>query len=550
YQKMNKLYSLPAPMRTYPLPTFIPHNPISLFHVLYTWLSQVITRPSSAPSPLYQAWWSPETRSIHVTDSRSIRGLWEQGFYGKGNLSRSEPSWMEREQQQGKDKTKRHIAEEHTQRVREKRQQTKWERARKEREAIEQIRLEEASSKHENTLVPEEELPDLLMDSDTSLTASESDDIFMEKTKTSVPSPVGPMELLSLPNSTLDLNMSAQSNTMPIVQDDFQRGPGQWVHAAPVGPKELLALPNAHFFRPTSIPLETLEEAKAEPIADKSETAYIPTREIIAQAEATTGITSLDALSHNVENTAPVTPKIKRQKSVRFSPTVEKTTFDAFEPPSPERALSPITTLEIQEEPLPAVNQEHYQLTPQEAFFLTYALGVLTVFDPATKIAIPNEELLNLFRRNSSFPPVANPSLSPDDTFMTQYVVYHHFRSLGWCVRGGAKFSCDFMLYQRGPPFSHAEFAVLILPAYSDKYWSKDVFLQNYVQQKQTRTWSWLHCLNRVINMAKKTLVLVYVDIPRPLSPAAEQKLGMDGILSRYKVREFILKRWARDRER
>jgi tRNA-splicing endonuclease subunit Sen2 len=45
----------------------------------------------------------------------------------------------------------------------------------------------------------------------------------------------------------------------------------------------------------------------------------------------------------------------------------------------------------------------------------------------------------------------------PDNPFLVNYIVYHHYRSLGWVVRGGIKFCVDYMLYKRGPVFSHAE---------------------------------------------------------------------------------------------
>src|SRR6266536_2919535 len=144
-QQLNQLYELPAPLRTFPLPTFVPHNPLSLFHVLYAWLSQTIRPQSSHFETLYQGWFSPDTRSVHVTDLRSIRGLWEQGFYGKGSLSRSEPSWLDREKARRGEKAKT-TSEENTRLRRAERQQTKWERARKEREAIDQKLLEEAET--------------------------------------------------------------------------------------------------------------------------------------------------------------------------------------------------------------------------------------------------------------------------------------------------------------------------------------------------------------------------------------------------------------------
>ena len=48
------------------------------------------------------------------------------------------------------------------------------------------------------------------------------------------------------------------------------------------------------------------------------------------------------------------------------------------------------------------------------------------------------------------------PALRPDDPFMVSYVAYHHFRSLGWVVKPGIKFAADWLLYRRGPVFSHS----------------------------------------------------------------------------------------------
>ena len=46
-----------------------------------------------------------------------------------------------------------------------------------------------------------------------------------------------------------------------------------------------------------------------------------------------------------------------------------------------------------------------------------------------------------------------------DNPFLVNYVVYHHYRSLGWVIKGGLKFCVDYLLYKRGPVFSHAEYA-------------------------------------------------------------------------------------------
>lgn len=596
-QTLNKLYALPAPLRTFPLPTLVPHNPISLFHILYVWLSQTINPPTSHLETPYQGWWSPETRSVHVTDSRSIRGLWEQGFYGKGSLSRSEPSWILGQRARTNNKGKV-TSEEVTKQRRAARQQTKWERARKEREAIEQRLLEEAeaalaaeTANNGDSTSTEEEV---LFESDTSVTVSEGYGESVRDTKI-WQSPVGPSELLSLPNSSLDLNKYT-SDTTRTVKDGFEMVSDSLAaieaFAAPVGPQQILALPNSKNGIPQKelAPLEddeerlqathhTLAKAAAHLFPEsrmngngsahghglnghaKTTDSYINGHTNITD-DAINGSVHSDDTAHTsnftpngsaMTNGTPRTPKMKRQKSVRFSPTVEKNTFIQNEPPSPEHATI-TAAIEVEAEPLAEPleieEQEHFQITLEEAFFLTYSLGVLTVLDPVTRSPISNKDLFTLFRKSSYFPPLTNPGLAPDDPFILNYVVYHHFRSLGWVVRGGVKFAVDFMLYNRGPVFSHAEFAVVILPSYSDPYWSTDAWLQNYVKEKEKRTWAWFHCINRVITQVKKTLVLVYVDIPKPLEEGVESDIGVDGVLGRYKIREVVTQRWLSNRQR
>ena len=62
-------------------------------------------------------------------------------------------------------------------------------------------------------------------------------------------------------------------------------------------------------------------------------------------------------------------------------------------------------------EDIEIANQEHLQLTLEEAFFLTYALGSLKITNakiPSTTTADAktNWHLLQLFRRHSFFPPL------------------------------------------------------------------------------------------------------------------------------------------------
>ncbi|KAG0646678.1 tRNA-splicing 2 [Hyphodiscus hymeniophilus] len=591
-QNVNKLYALPAPLRTFPLPTLVPHNPLSLFQILYVWLSQTINPPSSHFETPYYGLWSPETRSVHVTDSRSIRGLWEQGFYGKGSLSRSEPNWMSGQKARRENKGKV-TSEEVTRQRRAARQQTKWERARKEREAIEQKLLEEAEAARVSDTTNNGDSASTgeegLFESDTSVTVSDvCEDSSVEKYM-EWQSPVGPLELLSLPNSTLDLAKASLNLTRAVEQDVATvSDPVSFMgsNAAPVGPLQILALPNSRLERSFNEALlseggNEIVTATHHSLKEDSKDSFLKSRSnengaaighgLNGHATATkpymnghSSITegAINGSAHSdgtayTSNFLPngsaisaSTPMMKRRKSVRFSPTVEKNTFIQNEPLSPEHASLITTIIADEAEPAKTEEQEHFQLTLEEAFFLAYSLGALTILDPVTKSPISNKDLFKVFRRSSYFPPLTNASFAPDDPFMLNYVVYHHFRSLGWVVRGGVKFAVDFMLYNRGPVFSHAEFAVVILPSYSDPYWSSDVSLQNYVKGKEKRTWAWFHCINRVITQVRKTLVLVYVDIPSPLNDGDEEDIGVDGVLARYKVREVVMQRWLSNRQR
>ncbi|KAK0103071.1 tRNA splicing endonuclease subunit sen2 [Cadophora gregata] len=592
FEQLNKLYALPAPLRTFPLPTFVPHNPLSLFHILYVWLSQTVHPEQSHISPAYQGWFSPETRSVHVTDIRSIRGLWEQGFYGKGNLSRSEPSWLSREKTRLGTKTKI-TSEEVTRQRRAERQVTKWERARKEREAIDQTLQEEAAAEQpeETPIAPLDALP-LEAPAEPQFAPPEQvlaeEEIFSANSSYQLVAPVAPLELLALPNSLADLESLLWNNTVECFVEDFDGKFVQRFHAPSIGPLELLALPNSieSFLSniPTSLKTPStsdLTKSATTGQLDRPEVS-LPASDIPAEDQpnalklnghlhleevelvggSETNDETVDGSVHSEQTTEtndtgggstpvngiPSTPKMKRRKSVRFSPTVEKNTFIQTEPPSPEKAATNTTTIE--EARLVIKNQEHVQLTLEEAFFLSYALGSLTVLDPNTNAPISNEDLFYLARKTSYFPPQANPSLSPDDPFMINYVVYHHFRSLGWVLRSGTKFSVDYMLYTRGPVFTHAEFAILVLPSYTDPYWRSNPFLENYVKGKEQRTWAWLSCINRVITQVKKTLILTYVDVPKPVDVQEERELGIDGVLRRYKVREVVMKRFSANRMR
>jgi tRNA-splicing endonuclease subunit Sen2 len=567
---LHQIYALPAPIRTFPLPTFYPNNPVSLFHVAYAWLQQVFRPPPYEPSVVHHGVWSPETTSVHVTDEKSMRALWEQGFYGKGSLSRSEPNWLKREEvrrgiRQG------HVSEILTLQRREDRAQAKWERARLEQEVIRQTRLREAQASVPSVsgTVPEIAAP--------------------------VPTfraPVGPLELLALPNS--DVPVKAPTPISFVVA-------AATAAAAPVGPLELLALPNSAVELAAREKLLSsanndilLDEASsngthapfASRVVDCSDPKIpglslfgLPLDINISQAgvtqEADTAPArpvaekqnSSDSLSPSSDSNSD--PAVKRRKSVRFSPTVESTTFEAQDPPSPRHTAflmkgaksRPVNGhAKSSEQDVPAVsladdtanvpvivNKEHLQLMPEEAFFLAFGLGALTVNDAVAGKPLSTTDMFRLFRQYSYFPPrieADDPHLQPDDAFLVNYAVYHHFRSLGWTPRAGIKFGVDWLLYTRGPVFDHAEFGLMVIPSYTDPLWAGSG------KKQAKKTWQWMHSIVRVLAHVTKSLVLVYVDIPPPSKFDAALEKGFVEAFKQYKVREVMVKRWSSNRNR
>ena len=443
----NKLHAQPLPVNIYPLPPLIPNNPFSLLHIAFSFSYQLLAPPSSRPETLLQGIFSPETNSVHVTDPVAIRYLWEKGFFGKGNLSRSEPSWLDRERARHGVKAGQ-TSEEATKQRREERRDFKNERARKEQEAIEERLLEERKQQsHVSVSVTEEVSTDI----------------------------------------------------------ELQHGDHQ------------------------TLPQTPIITADGESIGDAISLKEKPNLSI----RDTQGVIKLEALDLKLTNSS-LTPS---------SPIPDELASHAIK------------------------QEEHLQLTTEEAFFLAYGLGVLDIRDQSTSKSLPPDLLFCLFRQYSYFPPLSIAELLPDDPFMLSYIVYHHFRSLGWVVRPGIKFAVDHLLYKRGPVFSHAEFAVIILPSYSHPYWSSTKTLTKECQKKSTKSWWWLHCVNRVQSQVQKNLILTYVEVPPPAAISRKRSAQIDKsdvskdysqqnptdighILKQYNVRELSVKRWIPNRSR
>lgn len=146
---------------------------------------------------------------------------------------------------------------------------------------------------------------------------------------------------------------------------------------------------------------------------------------------------------------------------------------------------------DLTEDEIPA-NAEHLQLSLQEAFFLAWAVRCLTVRDSETEQDLELPYLWELCLQIPTYPDMERRF---DNPFLVNYVAYHHFRSLGWVVKSGIKFCVDYLLYKRGPVFHHAEFAVVIVPSYSDQ---NDRETSPYHLPNSTpMSWQWFSTINR-----------------------------------------------------
>ena len=80
---------------------------------------------------------------------------------------------------------------------------------------------------------------------------------------------------------------------------------------------------------------------------------------------------------------------------------------------------------------------EYLQLSLEEAFFLTYAVGVLEIKNPATDEVMDISTCWKTFRHEQA-------------NFSSNYAVYHHLRACGWVPKAGLKFGVEFLAYRQG----------------------------------------------------------------------------------------------------
>ncbi|XP_032628451.1 tRNA-splicing endonuclease subunit Sen2 isoform X1 [Chelonoidis abingdonii] len=165
---------------------------------------------------------------------------------------------------------------------------------------------------------------------------------------------------------------------------------------------------------------------------------------------------------------------------------------------------------------------EYLQLSLEEAFFLVYALGCLSIYY--------NEEPLTILKLWEVFSEV-------QPNFRTTYMAYHYFRSKGWVPKVGLKYGTDLLLYRKGPPFYHASYSVIA-----------ELVNDNFVGSlRRPLNWMSLSGLNRTTMNVSKELMLCYLIRPCDMT---EKEMSSPDCLKRIKVQELIVNRWVSSRER
>lgn len=163
---------------------------------------------------------------------------------------------------------------------------------------------------------------------------------------------------------------------------------------------------------------------------------------------------------------------------------------------------------------------EILKLSMEEAVFLSYGLGILTVKQGSDDPVMSIDELWVACCR----------AAHPTDfmSFPASYAAYHFFRSRGWVVKCGYKFGSDFVLYKEGPPFYHALFSITIIRVKG-------------TSREPTLNWQHLSGLQRMSHGVHKEPVLCHVIIPDEL---AEDSFRNVAVIQKMQVHCVHVDRW------
>ncbi|XP_019614705.1 PREDICTED: tRNA-splicing endonuclease subunit Sen2-like [Branchiostoma belcheri] len=169
---------------------------------------------------------------------------------------------------------------------------------------------------------------------------------------------------------------------------------------------------------------------------------------------------------------------------------------------------------------------EFLQLSLEEAFFLSYGLGCLSVLDGSGRPMT----LVEMWQRFSQ----------TQHDFIQNYIVYHYLRSKGWVPRAGVKYGAPWVLYRKGPRFYHSSYSVVVQTVDGDR-------LTPSRGLSCCRSWHLLAGMDRITQHVGKEVLLCFVVRPADLT---EEEETSPSCISRFRVQEVVMKRWVSSQER
>lgn len=178
----------------------------------------------------------------------------------------------------------------------------------------------------------------------------------------------------------------------------------------------------------------------------------------------------------------------------------------------------------------PVSGDKAVRLSLDEAFFMAYALELLTVHDLRGGAAVPLDTSA-LWRR----------LLQLRRDFFLLYLAYHHFRSKGWIPRTGLQYGCDLVLYQRHPALAHSDYAVTIVPLPP-----ADGSEGRAEERRPAMGWHDLQISNRLAAQVSKKLLLLYVQD----QGGGSGDRSTPHCLARMAVHERLVRRWVPESHR
>lgn len=184
-------------------------------------------------------------------------------------------------------------------------------------------------------------------------------------------------------------------------------------------------------------------------------------------------------------------------------------------------------------------NSDSYlKLLPEEAMFLSYALGCLVLTHEGTDESYKGRKraIDERISHEMTIDEMWRVFSQQDASFPMKYAVYHHYRTQGWVVKAGLKYGVDYVLYPVGPAFYHSQYAVRVYSVWGDSL-TLDTTVPGHAA-----TWTTTATTERLANHVNKTPIICFVVRPRALT---QQRLGLIDCLKELKVQEMVLSRWS-----